>query len=85
MRLIDNLQLRRFINQSAAALRIHLPYDEADHSFNIAMNLLAGATFLEHLEHRRNDNAYRAIVGTSRRQYLICAAQVATCRRELLQ
>ncbi len=38
--------------------KIHLPYGEADHIFNIAWNLLAGGTCLEHLEHHRNDEAY---------------------------
>jgi hypothetical protein len=66
MRLISSLQLRRYINQSAAVFKIHLPYDESDHIFNIAMNLLAGGTCLEHLEHRRNDEAYLDAVGAER-------------------
>ncbi len=66
MRLINSLQLRQYINQAAAVLKIHLPYDEADHIFNIAINLLAGGTCLEHLEHRRNDEAYLDALGAER-------------------
>jgi hypothetical protein len=35
-----------------------LPYSESDHVLNIAYNLLAGGTCLEHLELRRNDEVY---------------------------
>src|SRR5690606_38224178 len=42
------------------------PYDEADHVFNIALNLLAGGTCLEHLEIRRNDEAYLDALGAVR-------------------
>ena len=66
MQMIKNLRLRQFISQSAGVLKIHLPYDEADHIFNIAMNLLAGGTCLEHLEHRRNDEAYLDALGAER-------------------
>ena len=36
-------------------LKVHLPYHESDHVLNIAYNLLAGGTCLEHLELLRND------------------------------
>ena len=66
MRLIKQLDLRRHLNQAAQVFKIHLPYDEADHIFNIAMNLLAGGTRLEHLEQRRNDEAYLDALGAER-------------------
>jgi len=66
MQMISQLNLRKFINQSATVLKLHLPYDEADHVFNIAMNLLTGGTCLEHLELRRNDEAYLDALGAQR-------------------
>jgi hypothetical protein len=36
-------------------LKRHLPYHESDHVLNIAFNILAGGTKIEHLELRRND------------------------------
>jgi hypothetical protein len=66
MELINSLQLRKHINQSAAVLKLHLPYDESDHIFNIALNLLAGGTCLDHLEYRRNDEAYLDALGAQR-------------------
>ena len=39
-------------------LKRHLPYHESDHVLNIALNLLAGGTRLEHLERLRTDEAY---------------------------
>ena len=52
--LIKSVDLRRHINTAVPVLKMHLPYDEADHVLNIAMNLLAGGQCLDHLEHRRN-------------------------------
>lgn len=66
MRLINSLDLRQYVNQAAAVFKIHLPYDESDHIFNIALNLLAGGTCLEHLEDRRNDQAYLDALGAER-------------------
>jgi len=63
MQMINQLDLRKHINQSAAVLKLHLPYDESDHIFNIALNLLAGGSCLEHLELRRNDEAYLDALG----------------------
>ena len=64
--LIKQLGLRKQLNQSANVLKLHLPYDEADHILNIALNLLAGGTHLEHLEHRRTDEAYLDALGAER-------------------
>ena len=66
MQLIQQLDLRKAINQAIPLLKIHLPYDEADHVFNIALNLLAGGSCLDHLEVRRTDEAYLNAVGAER-------------------
>lgn len=41
------------INQKCPIFKIHQPYTEADHVLNIAFNLFAGGSCLEHLEMRR--------------------------------
>ena len=46
------------IDRDLHLLKRHLPYHESDHVLNIALNLLAGGTKLEHLERLRNDEAY---------------------------
>ena len=66
MEMINQVSLRKYINESAAVFKLHLPYDEADHIFNIALNLLAGGTCIEHLEHRRNDEAFLDALGAER-------------------
>lgn len=58
MQLIKQLELRKQINRAIPLFKLHLPYDEADHVLNIALNLLSGGTCLEHLELRRTDEAY---------------------------
>jgi len=66
MQLIKTIGLRDSINHAANIFKLHLPYDEADHIFNIALNLLAGGTCLDHIEHRRNDEAYLDALGATR-------------------
>lgn len=66
LELIKQLGLRREINQAIPLFKLHLPYDEADHVFNIALNLLAGGQCLEHIEDRRCDEAYLDAVGAER-------------------
>lgn len=66
MQLIQRLDLRTEINQAIPLLKFHMPYDEADHVFNIALNLLAGGTCLDHLEVRRTDEAFLNAVGAER-------------------
>ena len=66
MQLIQQLGLRKEINDSVPLLKLHLPYDEADHVFNIALNLLAGGSCLDHLELRRTDEAFLNAVGAER-------------------
>ena len=66
MQLIKTTGLRASLNDAARVFKMHLPYDEADHIFNIALNLLAGGTCLDHIEHRRNDEAYLDALGAVR-------------------
>ena len=66
MELVKQTGLRDEINRAAAVLKFHAPYDEADHVLNIALNLLTGGTCLEHLEQRRNDEAYLNALGAPR-------------------
>jgi hypothetical protein len=66
MQLIKTTGLRASLNDAAKVFKLHLPYDEADHIFNIALNLLAGGTCLDHIEHRRNDEAFLDAVGAER-------------------
>ena len=66
LELTKRLDLRKEINRAIALFKLHLPYDEADHVFNIAMNLLAGGNCLEHIEDRRQDEAYLNAVGAER-------------------
>src|SRR3954470_8296467 len=47
-------------------LKRHLPYFESDHVLNIAYNLLAGGSRLEHIEARRNDEVYLDALGAQR-------------------
>ncbi len=54
------------IDRDLQLLKRHLPYHESDHVLNIAYNLLAGGTRLEHLEVRRNDEVYLDALGARR-------------------
>ena len=45
------------IDHELHLLKRHLPYHESDHVLNIALNILAGGTKLQHLERLRNDEA----------------------------
>lgn len=64
--LVKRLGLDQTINERLDLLKVHLPYHESDHVLNIAYNLLAGNTRLEHLELLRNDEAYLDALGASR-------------------
>ena len=48
--LVRKLGLDEAIDRCLGVLKIHLPYHDSDHVLNIAYNLLAGGTCLEHLE-----------------------------------
>jgi hypothetical protein len=54
------------IDENLHLLKRHLPYHESDHVLNIAYNLLAGGSRIEHLEVRRNDEVYLDALGTER-------------------
>ena len=66
MQLVNQLDLRKHVNRAIPLLKLHLPYDEADHVLNIALNLVAGGRCLDHLELRRTDEAYLNAVGAER-------------------
>jgi hypothetical protein len=64
--LAKKLGLDQAIDQTLGLLKIHLPYHDSDHVLNIAYNLLAGGTCLEHLELLRCDEAYLDALGARR-------------------
>ena len=64
--LVKRLKLDTAINRSVHLLKFYLPYSESDHVLNMAYNLLAGGTCLEHLEHRRSDEVYLDALGAQR-------------------
>ena len=64
--MVGRLGLDDAINQAVNLFKIYLPYTESDHVLNIAYNLLAGGTCLEHLELRRNDEVYLDALGAKR-------------------
>jgi hypothetical protein len=64
--LLRKLGLDEAIDHCLQVLKIHLPYHESDHVLNIAYNLLAGGTCLEHLELLRNDEGYLDALGARR-------------------
>jgi len=60
------LELDKAINRSLKLFKLYLPSCESDHVLNIAGNLLAGGRRLEHLELRRQDEAYLNALGATR-------------------
>ena len=64
--LVKRLGLDGAINERLDLLKVHLPYHESDHVLNIAYNLLAGNSRLEHLELLRNDERYLDALGATR-------------------
>ena len=64
--LVRKLGLAEKIDTHLGLLKIHLPYHDSDHVLNIAYNLLAGGTCLEHLELLRSDEAYLDALGARR-------------------
>ena len=63
--LVRKLGLDRAIDAQLGLFKMHLPYHESDHVLNIAYNLLAGGTCLEHLELLRSDEAYLDALGAA--------------------
>jgi hypothetical protein len=64
--LARRIGLIRDIDHNLHLFKRHLPYHESDHVLNIAFNLLAGGTRIEHLERRRNDEVYLDALGARR-------------------
>jgi hypothetical protein len=64
--MVKELGLDQAINQQVSLLKLYMPYSESDHVLNIAYNLLAGGTCLEHLELRRQDEGYLNALGAQR-------------------
>jgi hypothetical protein len=64
--MVKHLGLDKAINECLNVFKIYLPYSESDHVLNIAYNILAGGTRLEHLELRRNDEVYLDALGARR-------------------
>jgi DDE family transposase len=62
----QRLGLVRDIDEGLHLLKRHLPYHESDHVLNLAYNLLAGGSRLEHIEVRRNDEVYLDALGAQR-------------------
>jgi hypothetical protein len=64
--MVTQVGLAESINRRCPIFKMHRPYTEADHVFNVAFNIFAGGTCLEHLELRRNDEAYLGLLDTER-------------------
>ncbi len=58
--------LVKLIDTHRHLLKRHLPYHESDHVLNLAYNVLAGGSRIEHLEVRRNDEVYLDALGAER-------------------
>jgi Transposase DDE domain group 1 len=64
--LARKIGLIRDLDENLHLLKRHLPYHESDHVLNIAYNLLAGGSRLEHIEVRRNDEVFLDALGAER-------------------
>jgi hypothetical protein len=64
--MVKQLDLAGSINRLCPIFKVRLPYSEADHVLNMAYNILAGGTCLEHLELRRKDEGYLNALGAER-------------------
>lgn len=64
--MVTRLELPQRINRSLGIFKIYLPYTESDHVLNMAYNIMAGGTCLEHLELLRNNEAYLNALGVQR-------------------
>lgn len=64
--MVKQLDLAATINHICPIFKMRLPYSEADHVLNVAYNLLAGGTCIEHLDLRRKDEAYLNALGAER-------------------
>ena len=64
--LARSIGLVNALDEMVQVLKVHKPYHESDHILNIALNILAGGTYLEDLELRRKDQAYMNALGAER-------------------
>jgi len=64
--LARELELPQAIDRRLRIFKLRLPYFESDHVLNLAFNALCGATCLEDLELRRQDEAYLNLLGAAR-------------------
>ncbi len=65
-RMVKTLDLDKAINERVQLFKFYLPYSESDHVLNMAYNIFAGGTCIDHLEFRRNDEAYLNALGAAR-------------------
>ena len=63
-KMCESLGVKKQIDDHVQVLKQHNPYYESDHVLNIAFNILAGGTRIEHIEHRRCDTNYLDALGT---------------------
>jgi hypothetical protein len=63
-KLIESVGLAEEINSSVSLLKLHKPYFESDHVFNIAYNALCGGQRLQDIELRRGDAVFLDGLGT---------------------
>jgi hypothetical protein len=64
--MVTKLGMDGAINRAVPVFKVYLPYSESDHVLNIAYNIVAGGTCLDHLELRRNDEVYLDALGAQR-------------------
>jgi hypothetical protein len=62
----QKIELDKEIDRTLHLLKRHLPYHESDHVLNLAFNIVAGGTKIEHLELLRNDEVYLDALGAER-------------------
>ena len=62
-KLVDSIGLTAGLDQHLHVLKTPRPYQDSDHVFNIAFNLLCGGRCLDNIETRRNDTAYLDALG----------------------
>lgn len=64
--MVQSLGLADAINRNVHVLKLHKPYFESDHVFNIAYNVVCGGTCLEDIDILRNNVAYLNALGGHR-------------------
>ena len=64
--MVKAVELDKAINERVRLFKFYLPYSESDHVLNMAYNIFAGGTCIDHLEFRRKDEAYLNALGAER-------------------